>query len=105
MELLHTGNAALTHIRTKKHMKQTKQMGQMGQAGAARMRTSWFGLQIAALSLFVISLATPFAAQEARPAGVAPAPAASFRLRAATRRVARPATIALTRANALARCA
>ena len=70
MELQHTGNASLTLITTTKQMKQTEQ------TGAARMKMSWLSLRVAALCLFVISIAAPFAAQEARPAGIAPGRAA-----------------------------
>jgi zinc protease len=39
-----------------------------------QVKKSWFGLRVAALSLFVISIATPFAAQETHPAAITPRP-------------------------------
>jgi len=70
MQPQHTGNAALTLIETTKQIKQAKQMR------AAQMQTSWLSPRVAALCLFVISIAAPFAAQETVPTGVASRPAA-----------------------------
>jgi zinc protease len=69
MQIQHTGNAALT-------LSGTKQMKQAKQTRAAHVKTSWLSLRVAALCLFVISIAAPFAAQEAVPTGVASRPVA-----------------------------
>ena len=38
------------------------------------MKKNWLSLRVAALCLFVVSLATPFVAQEKQPAAIAPQP-------------------------------
>jgi zinc protease len=74
MEPLHTGNTELAFITTANQMKQT----------SARMKASWLSLRLTALCLIVISIAAPFAAQEAKPAGVAPRPTAAAKPSALT---------------------
>lgn len=70
MERLHAGNEAPAPITT---MKQTVPKRQ---TVAARMNAGWLSLRILALGLFLVTIAAPFAAQEAQPAGVAPRPVA-----------------------------
>src|SRR6266498_5731868 len=76
MELQHAGNAVSTPIISMKQTKQLNDASQMEQTMFASMKTSWLSLRVATLCLFVLSIAAPFVAQEAPPAGVAPRPVA-----------------------------
>jgi predicted Zn-dependent peptidase len=79
MELQPAGNASPALIMTFKQTKKMKEVGQTREKVAGRLKTSWLSLRVAALCLFIVSIAVPFAAQEARPAGVSPGPVAVAR--------------------------
>lgn len=49
---------------------------EMGNQVAACIITNWLSIRVAGLCLFLVSIAVPFAAQESRPAAIAPRPVA-----------------------------
>ena len=64
MQVQHTGNPALTTIKTTK------------QTEATRLKASWLNLRVVVFCLFVFSLTAPLVAQQRQPARVATPPAA-----------------------------